>query len=154
MNPANKKGFTLIELLVVIVIIATLAVVVFVALDPVRRFAEARNSRRWTDVNSVLTAVHEYVVDNKGALPTSLTADGKTYQIGTCAVGGNTLCTAAEAACANVATDLTAYLKSTPIDPQNGTLATTGYSVAVATNNMVTVAACGAEQLETVEVSR
>ena len=50
-NSSNLKGFTLIELLVVIAIIATLAVLVYVALDPVRRFQESRNSRRWTDVN-------------------------------------------------------------------------------------------------------
>jgi len=41
----SKKGFTLIELLVVIAIISILAVVVFVALDPVKRFADARNSK-------------------------------------------------------------------------------------------------------------
>lgn len=39
-----NKGFTLIEILVVIAIIAILATVVFVALDPVTRFADARNA--------------------------------------------------------------------------------------------------------------
>ena len=51
----KKSGFTLIELLVVIAIIATLATVVFVALNPVQRFSDARNSRRWNDVNTMLT---------------------------------------------------------------------------------------------------
>ena len=61
-----KKGFTLIELLVVISIIAILATVVFVALNPGKRFLDTRNSRRWNDVHNILTAVHECIVDDGG----------------------------------------------------------------------------------------
>ncbi len=154
-KPNKRSGFTLIELLVVIAIIATLAVVVFVALDPVRRFQESRNSRRWTDVNSLLTAIHQYTVDNEGTMPTGLTADGNTYQLGSCASGGATLCTTAQAACVDLSTPLATYLKSMPIDPLTGsTAATTGYSVSVDSNNLVTVAACRAERSEVVQVSR
>src|SRR3989344_3276547 len=65
-----RRGFTLIELLVVIAVIAILAVLVFVALDPATRFADARNSRRWTDVTNISTAVHECIVDSGGVLAT------------------------------------------------------------------------------------
>ena len=41
-----------------------------------------------------------------------------------------------------------------PIDPQTGSAATTGYSVSVDTNNLVTIAACSAERGEVVQVSR
>ena len=41
----RTSGFTLIELLVVITIISILATIVFVSLDPVTRFADARNSK-------------------------------------------------------------------------------------------------------------
>jgi len=85
----NKKGFTLVELLIVVAIIAILAVLVFVALDPVTRFSDARNSRRWSDVNSILTAVHEYIVDNDGALPAGLSVTES--QLGTCGSGGGTV---------------------------------------------------------------
>lgn len=149
-----KKGFTLIELLVVIAIIAILATVVFVALDPVRRFADARNSRRWNDVNSLLTANHQYIVDNDGSLPTGLSTSMAETQIGTCATGGDTLCPGAATACVDLSTPLATYLKSLPQDPENGTAATTGYSVAVDANNLITISACGAENSETVEVSR
>ncbi len=135
-------GFTLIELLVVISIISILATVVFVALDPVTRFADARNSRRWSDVNSILTAIHEYIVDNDGSLPTGLTNGQAATELGTC--GG----------CDNLATPLATYLKSIPLDPKSGTAANTNYTVAVDTNNIITVAASAAEGGETVEVSR
>src|SRR3990167_2113773 len=106
----KSKGFTLIELLVVIAIIATLAVVVFVALDPATRFQEARNSTRWNHVNSISTAIHEFIVDNDGALPTGVSTT--LQQLGTCSSGGATLCAGAAAACLDASTDLAKYLKT------------------------------------------
>jgi type IV pilus assembly protein PilA len=141
----SQRGFTLIELLIVIVIISILATVVIVALDPVQRFADARNARRWGDVNSILTAIHEYIVDNDGALPTGLTAGQAATELGTCGT------------CDNLATPLAPYLKSMPLDPQGGTAVNTGYTVAVDANNIVTVAASDAESPEsasTLQVSR
>lgn len=150
-----QKGFTLIELLVVIAIIAILAVVVFVALDPVTRFADARNSRRWTDVNSILTAVHQSIVDNDGSLPSGLTSGMSVTQIGTAVSGCDSSCTDATAsACVNLNAPLARYLKSLPTDPESGTAAETGYYIVVDTNNIVTVAACAPEGGEVVQVSR
>lgn len=149
-----QKGFTLIELLVVIAIIAILAVSVFVALDPVTRFADARNSRRWSDVNNYLTAIHEYIVDNDGDLPTGLSTNLTETQIGTCTSGGATLCSGATAACVNLTAPLVKYLKSLPQDPDTGSTSTTGYSVSVNANNLITITSCSAENSEVVQVSR
>lgn len=152
-----KKAFTLIELLVVIAIIAILAAVVFVALDPVRRFADARNSSRISDVNSVLTAVHEYIVDNGGALPTGLASGMVETQLGTAASGATTTdkgtACGTSAAAVNLTTPLAKYLASIPDDPQ-GSAAKTGYSVTVNENNIVTVRSCDAELGATIQVSR
>lgn len=151
---ARQQGFTLIELLVVIVIIAILATIVFVALDPVTRFAEARNSRRWNDINNLLTSVHEYIVDNRGAMPTELNETMTPSQLGTagsgCAIAG---CGVTNAACRDLSTSLAPYLKSIPIDPQ-GTAATTAYAIDVNSYSIVTITACNAEEGETIEVSR
>ena len=150
-----SKGFVLIELLAVIVIIAVLAVVVFITLDPVKRFADTRNSYRWTDVNNILTAVHQSTFDNNGELPAGLSVGMDITQIGTAASGCNISCPVASASsCVNLNAPLAKYLKEVPEDPDTGTPAETGYYIVVDENKIVTVAACAPENGKTVESSR
>ncbi len=70
----TSKGFTLIELLIVIAIIAILAAVVFVALDPLTRFQDARNARRWSDADAIISALKLDQVDNGGSYHANITA--------------------------------------------------------------------------------
>jgi len=66
-NLKNKqKGFTLIEILVVIGLIAILAAIVIIAINPARQFAQGRNSQRQSNVNSILNAIGQRIADNKG----------------------------------------------------------------------------------------
>lgn len=149
----KQRAFTLIELLVVIGIIAALTTVVFVALDPAKRFKDARNARRTTDADTELAAVHQFIVDTGGSMPVGIGATPS--QIGTCPSGGATLCPGAAAACVDLAATLGSnkYLKTNPIDPQSGTAATTGYSIVKDANNLFTVNACLSEGT-TIAVSR
>ena len=65
----SRKGFTLIELLLVIGIIAILAAIVIVAINPTRQLGQARNAQRNSDVNTMLNAVWQYAIDNDGNMP-------------------------------------------------------------------------------------
>jgi prepilin-type N-terminal cleavage/methylation domain-containing protein len=160
----QPKGFTLVELLIVIAIIAILAVLVFVALDPVGRFQDARNSRRWNDVNSYLTAVHECIVDADGVTSGcigSLTAGNVYEMVNSGSSGCDDVCTSAssDSSCADVDTLLAAYLKSLPEDPGGVASNHTEYTVSIDSNNIITIASCSAEQgtessTPTIQVSR
>lgn len=160
----KNSGFTLIELLLVVAIIATLAVVVFVALNPAQRLKDTKDARRTSDVDSILTAVHQFIVDNKGNYPTNMPAAGTEVQLGTAASGcaiATGGCAVAAAACTDLmtgSTNLAAFLKSMPISPQSGATTydatKTGYALVRDTNGIVTVKACGTEGTTNISASR
>lgn len=94
----KHTGFTLIEILVVIGMIAILAAVVLIAINPLRQFAQARNAQRVSNVNTILNAIGNRIAENKGVfvgdttctapLPASSTNIAKTggYDLRTCLV--------------------------------------------------------------------
>lgn len=159
MGKKSKRfaGFTLIELLLVVGIIATLAVVVFVALDPAKRFADARDAKRTTDVETILSAVNQYVVDHKGAFPNGLDHDER--QIGTsgdnCSISSGG-CSTTSSACIDLNKDdqIAKYLKEIPTDPDGGTAEMTKYTIGLDSNNIITIKACGAEGDNEISISR
>lgn len=77
----NPNGFTLIEILLVMGIIAILAAVVIVAINPARQFAQARNSQRTSNVYSVLNAVSQNMADNHGVFDCAIGAIPSTATV-------------------------------------------------------------------------
>jgi prepilin-type N-terminal cleavage/methylation domain-containing protein len=147
-----QKGFTLIELLLVIAIIAILAIIVLVALNPVLRFQQSRGARRSTDVETILSALHLYISDNTGALPTNVTRGMAERQLGTAGTGcaiSTAGCAVVNTACLDLSSSLAPYLKTIPIDPsESSTSGRTGYSIVVDSNGIATIRACLAEEAQ------
>jgi len=68
----NKKGFTLIEVLLVVVIIAILAGITIVAINPGQQISDANDTQRTADVKTIVDAVSQYRIDNRGDLPANI----------------------------------------------------------------------------------
>lgn len=145
-----RKGFTLPEILVVVGIIAILAAIVIIAIDPTQRFEDARNSRRLSDTQAILSALHQYTIDHRGTLPEGLEAREK--QIGTahvgCTLNTNQCHVQGDADCIDLTTTLDPYLHGIPSDPGAGTSDLTHYSVHMGANNAIIVQACDLSKKE------
>ena len=124
-----RKGFTLIELLIVIGILAILAAVVVLTLNPAQLLAQARDSQRISDLGSVKSAVSLYLAT---ATSTNIPATDKiSTNSTTCWFGSgcNTACTKVTTSTAIDGTgwvpiDLTktsggSPLSALPLDPTN-----------------------------------
>ena len=110
-NLYQRQGFTLIELLVVIAIIGILSAVVLTSLDSAR--AQARDSKRYSDIAQIQKALELYHIDN-GAYPISSWV---------CSYNSNWSTTS------TLGSALEPYLPSVPIDPvnENTNLSAYGY---------------------------
>jgi prepilin-type N-terminal cleavage/methylation domain-containing protein len=150
----NGAGFTLIEILLVVALIALLAGIVIFAINIPKQLGDGRNARRMSDVNTILNAVHQYVLDNHGTFP------NKIRQNNSCSgFPLNEICQSGAADCTNltdmtVLTDNQKYLTAIPIDPSISTGNNTGYFIDISTNNRVTVCAPSAENGATISVTR
>ena len=164
-NTTRQEGFTLIELLIVIGIIAFLAAIVLVAVDPAKRLAQARDARRWSEVNGVLNAILKYAADNNGSLPAGIDSDTGSAQImGTASSGCNVSCAVAgttTAACADLNGSLVEeYIAQLPIDPRgtDGTFTydstRVGYYVNKTADDRLKVGACNPERVSSIFVQR
>ncbi len=147
----NLKGFTLVELIIVIAIVAILAGAIFVAIDPARRLHEARNARRWSDVNTIVNAIKQYQVDNDGEHYYEVEdAYEEEYSVlGEDALLCNYGCDAAPEATSTDCVDLTDigsdYLTIVPADPKTGDQEYTGYYLYKHGNGAITIGSCDAE---------
>lgn len=145
MRSRRESGFTLLEVLLVVAIIALLAGIVIIAINPSKNLGDTRNSQRSSDVTTILNAVYQYGLDNNGSLPPNGTGTGiTTTATEICRTGGT--CTSL-VDLSSLATNGT-YLVALPTDPQcpgqcdaNGN----GYEISRDANNRITVSAPNAE---------
>jgi prepilin-type N-terminal cleavage/methylation domain-containing protein len=142
----SDKGFTLLEVLLVVAIIAILAGIVILAINPTKQLADARNSQRRVDVNTILNAVYQYAVDTNN-IPASIT----TTATEVCKTGAASCATLIDL---SVLTASEKYVVSMPIAPQCAAVNGTCYRIVKTANNRVTVDAMNAENGATISVTR
>ena len=141
----TKKGFSLLEVLLVIVIIGILVAIVIVAINPPKQLADTRNAQRKTDVNTIASAVNQYMLDN-GSFPASIT----TTQTEICKTGGT--CTGLIDL--GVLTASEKYLPAIPTDPSGSSTNGVGYEILKTANGKITVVAPDAENSTTISVTQ
>lgn len=130
----------------VIGIIAILAAIVIVAVNPARQFAQARNSQRRSGVQTILNSVNQNMIDNQGDFncTTSLPSSSSTISsTGTDICG----CLVPE------------YTAELPVDPETGHFDScddynTGFTISTTDADRVTVSAPDAELEKTISVTR
>lgn len=149
----SQKGFTLVEILIVLALIAILVGAVLVALNPGRQFANARNSTRYSHLNTLMSAISSNAAENNGifscssagvvpAVATEMGSAAGLYDIAPCLV--------------------TEYLNSMPVDPSDSDAQwtsevsyATGYTILKdATTGAITLSAPTAEIDETISITR
>ena len=129
------KGFTLIEILVVIGLIAILAAIVLIAINPARQFAQARNSQRESNVNTILNAIGQNLADNKGVF------GGVCAGLPVAPFGPSSVDDAAGAGI-NLSCLAPTYIASSiPRDPTAPAGAATGYTIAENAQQRITICA-------------
>ncbi len=70
-SKTSKSGFTLLEILLVVGIIAILAGIVIVAINPSKQIATVRNTQRQSDIKQINSALQQYFIDH-GSYPPSI----------------------------------------------------------------------------------
>jgi prepilin-type N-terminal cleavage/methylation domain-containing protein len=145
LSSLRKEAFTLIEMLLVVVIIAILASIVVVAINPARQINNTQDTQRATHANTLVNAIYQYAADNGGTFPASLTASATVMGDDVTEI--------------DVCADLVpTYIADMVVDPDDGlytdcTTYDTQYTVLLDANDRVTVAAPAAENT-TVSVTR
>jgi prepilin-type N-terminal cleavage/methylation domain-containing protein len=118
----QKSGFTLLEILLVIGIIAILAGIVIVAINPSKQLATVRNTQRKSDIKQVANAITQFYID-KSYYPASTTLSTTTLKeiCNTGSVSATTTAvtgvTCASLGLINLSELVPTYITAIPTDP-------------------------------------
>ena len=140
----KKSGFTLVEILVVVALVAILAAITIIAINPGKNFADTRNAQRSADVAEILNAVTQYTSEQGNSIDDfgAITA---------CTVGSDVIGTSD----INLGTLLVdEFMVAIPVDPDGGDAADTLYTICLTAGGRVQIDAPNAENGKTISVKR
>lgn len=141
----KTTGFALIEIFLILGILSIILAVVIFIIDPNRQLAKTRNAQRKADLNTILSAVYQYKNDH-GSFPKSIPLAPAEI----CKTQGK---------CRGLVnlenlTENKKYLDKIPEDPNINTLNGTGYTIFRTTLKQITISAPGAENNQTISITR
>lgn len=141
-----RPGFTLIELLLVIGIIAILASIVIVAINPAKSLSEAHDAQRRSDVHMIMNAVYDYTLDNNGQLPMGIPEGTPKVICQSDVLPADCIATLNGVSLRVLSGS---YLSNIPRDPRVPATGTgTRYTIMEDANGRIVIAAPGAERAE------
>lgn len=140
----NRSAFALVEFLLVVAIVAILAGIVILVVNPAKQLADARNAQRWSDVSFILDGVYQYTIDHDGKLPASL------VRAGACSadVADAEICRMSGDLCGSltnlsILTEEQSYFLDIPSDPLlKGGVVGTGYYIVLQEGNSQSISVC------------
>jgi prepilin-type N-terminal cleavage/methylation domain-containing protein len=127
-----KKGFTLLEILLVVGIIAILAGIVILAINPSKQLGDTRNAERRSDVLAIANAIYQYAIDTNGVASTTV-----TNATNACTSPANLIAATSTGGGINLWSDLvgasSTYLSAIPRDPLETVATSSGYGISYST---------------------
>jgi type IV pilus assembly protein PilA len=132
---SSSKGFTLIEILIVIGIIAVLAGIVLIAVNPARQFAQTRDAQRASNLNAILSAIGQRIADHQGIFNGTTTIGGFTGTCGILPTSTPLEITSAQASSPTAPNSpqlgclVPGYIPALPFDPSAGDATNTAYKI-------------------------
>lgn len=145
MKKRQLRGFTLIEILIVIGIIAILAAIVIIAINPAKQFAQARNTQRQSNIEAILNAVGQRMADNKGVFQGNFTVATVSYTCPSLPIGTTGNIYNGSVGSDPIGIDLSCltptYIATFPTDPVSASGNLTGYTVIVDSAGRISVCA-------------
>jgi type II secretory pathway pseudopilin PulG len=138
----------MLEILSALSLVAILVSLIIIAWNPASRGNEARNAVRWSHVNMLVNALHEYALDH-GTYPIAFSEDSREI-----CRGGITPEICAESGLLYLGKLSPDYLPILPIDPSIELRHGTGYAVSSPGEDRIIVSALLSEEGDLISVSR
>jgi hypothetical protein len=142
----NDRGFSIVEWLMISSIAAVIISLAIIAIDPIGHSAASANAKRWSDVNTLASALARYQSDHGGAPPSGVDAGEREI----CVVMDKAVC--GEKGLLDLTELAGTYIERIPADPTAGSSFGSGYRVRLSPEGRIIVSAPNAANGEHIAI--